>query len=508
MAFRAGKPLMGLRGFCRPCACFLSGKRQIMPTTIDRSLTCRRSVILVNHDWLFLSFKRFLCKFLVEYCYDLAYPTHLVVKLPNLSPTMETGTVVSWAKNEGDEVSEGDLLAEIETDKATMSFDASESGYLAKILAPAGSKDIPVGTALCIIVQDENAVPAFKDYVVESTEKVATPKAKEVSKPQTVSSATAPSPKPTPVTPTPTSKTPTCGERIVASPYARCLAAEKGLDLSQVVGTGIDGMIRSVDLSAAPTSLKATTMTTSPIPVSGKFEDISVSNMRSVIAKRLIQSKQTIPHYYLTMDIQLDEILEIRSKINANLSSLVDAKSDEPVLKISLNDILIKAASLACLKVPECNSSWQGDFIRRYHNVDISVAVAVPAGLITPIIFSADTKGLVQINKEMRMLVAKAKQNKLQPQEYQGGTFSISNLGMFGISNFSAVINPPQSCILAVGSSRQKILPDKNNPAGFKKANILSVTLSCDHRVVDGAVGATWLGEFKNILENPALMLI
>ncbi|XP_018647358.1 thioredoxin-like protein,putative [Schistosoma mansoni] len=497
MLFRSCRLVLRLRNVYKPSACFLSGKRQILPVGAQRSVTYRRPIILRNHDWPLLSSKRF-----------MSYPPHQVIKLPNLSPTMETGTVVSWAKNEGDEVSEGDLLAEIETDKATMSFDASESGYLAKILAPAGSKDIPVGTALCIIVQDDSAVPAFKDYVTESTEKVSSSKAEEVPKPQ-VAPAVAPqlppaSPKPI----APASKAPATDERTVASPFARRLAAEKGLDLSTVTGTGMYGMIRSTDLNLESIDQKASTMTSGPISSYQKFEDINVSNMRSVIAKRLTESKRTIPHYYLTMDIQVDEILEIRSKINSSLSNLNDSKSVEPVPKISLNDILIKAASLTCLKVPECNSSWHGDFIRQYHTVDVSVAVAIPSGLITPIIFSADTKGLVQINKEMRMLVTKAKQNKLKPQEYQGGTFSISNLGMFGITNFCAIINPPQACILTVGSTRPKLLPDHKNPKGFKEANILSVTLCCDHRVVDGAVGAHWLSEFKQILENPALFLI
>ncbi|CAH8621422.1 unnamed protein product [Schistosoma bovis] len=495
MFHRSCRLLLRLRTVYKPNACFSSGKRQIFPVVTQRSVIYR-SIILTNHDLPLLSFKRF-----------MSYPPHLVIKLPNLSPTMETGTVVSWAKNEGDEVSEGDLLAEIETDKATMSFDANESGFLAKILAPAGSKDIPVGTALCIIVQDESAVSAFKDYVTGPTEQVSTPKT-EVPKPQVPPAA---APQPSPATPkpiAPTPKAPATGERAVVSPFARRLAAEKGLDLSNVVGTGMYGMIRSTDLNLESIDQKASTMTGGPMLNYGKFEDINVSNMRSVIAKRLTESKQTIPHYYLTMDIQVDEILEIRSKINSNLSNLNDSKSDEPVPKISLNDILIKAASLTCLKVPECNSSWHGDFIRQYHTVDVSVAVAIPSGLITPIIFSADTKGLVQINKEMRMLVAKAKQNKLKPQEYQGGTFSISNLGMFGITNFCAIINPPQACILTVGSTRPKILPDNKNSKGFKEANILSVTLCCDHRVVDGAVGAYWLSEFKKILENPALFLI
>ncbi|CAH8596397.1 unnamed protein product [Heterobilharzia americana] len=499
MVFGNSQPILRLSALCRPGVCFLSKRRQTAPMATHGCTVIRsKSTILANYDRPILSFKRY-----------MSYPPHLVVKLPNLSPTMETGTVISWAKNEGDEVTEGDLLAEIETDKATMSFDASESGYLAKILAPAGSKDIPVGTKLCIIVQEEGAVSAFKDYVAEPPDQASASKAKEG-----IDSSSSPPQQQQPVvTPIPAVSTPTTtktsGGRVVASPYARLLAAEKGIDLSRVTGTGMNGMIRSTDLSTAPTTAASTTTAGGPIVADGKFEDISITNMRSVIAKRLTESKRTIPHYYLTMDIQLDEILEMRSKINANLAKLGDTtKSEEIKTKISLNDIIIKAASLTCLKVPECNSSWQGDFIRQYHTVDVSVAVAVPAGLITPIIFSADKKGLVQINNEMRTLVAKAKQNKLQPQEYQGGTFSISNLGMFGISNFSAVINPPQACILAVGSTRPLLLPDSSNSRGFKQSNVLSVTLCCDHRVVDGAVGATWLSEFKNILEHPALMLI
>ncbi|VDP98444.1 unnamed protein product [Trichobilharzia regenti] len=394
-------------------------------------------------------------------------------------------------------VTEGDLLAEIETDKATMSFDANESGYLAKILSPAG-------------IPDAGSVAAFKDYVAKSSEQASPPKTTEAPKPP------APTPPPSvapqqPATPTPAVSTPIVSKSggVVASPYARLLAAEKGLDLSGITGTGMHGMIRSTDLGSA----RAAAATTAGLDIAGgKFEDISISNMRAylfqttyhrlrlflsidvfevdladdnratlegviswlldsdsgvhVIAKRLTESKRTIPHYYLTMDIQLDGVLEIRSKINTDLAKLADTKSEEPVPKISLNDIIIKAASLTCLKVPECNSSWQGEFIRQYHSVDVSIAVAVPAGLITPIIFSAEKKGLVQINKEMKTLVAKAKQNKLQPHEFQGGTFSISNLGMFGISNFCAVINPPQACILAVGSTRSLLLPDSNSHLG------------------------------------------
>lgn len=440
--------------------------------------------------------------FRFAFCPFSSYPSHSVIKLPNLSPTMETGTVVSWSKNEGDEVSEGDLLAEIETDKATMSFEASESGYLAKILAPSGTKDIPVGTALCILVEDTESIGAFNDYVPEPSISPTKSKAddeKPVDKSTTSASQTLVTPKSVSASP-PASPITTSivndrnSERIFASPLARRLAAEQGLDLTKVGrGSGIDGMICSADLVSVQKAVPVT---------SGQFTDFAIEAARSSIAQQLLESKRTVPHFYLTMDIEVDELLKMRDNVNAHLAKIY---TENQPAQISLNDILIKAVSLTCLKVPECNSSWQNEFIRQYNTVNVNVAVATPGGLLAPVIFSAETKGLLQISQEVSSLMMKVKENKIQSQEFQGGTFTISNLGMFGISSFCSIINPPHACALAVGSSMKHLLP---TDSGFKKAQLISVTLSCDHRVVDGAVGAVWLQEFKKMVEHPTLMLV
>ncbi|TGZ67598.1 hypothetical protein CRM22_004686 [Opisthorchis felineus] len=429
------------------------------------------------------------------------YPPHNLVKLPSLSPTMETGTVVSWAKNEGDEVNEGDLLAEIETDKATMSFDANDSGILAKILVSSGTRDIPVGTPLCIIVQDPGSVAAFKEYVASAAPP--TPAAKAA--PETPAPPATPAPPTAPTVPTLGTPKPATGDRVFISPLARRLAAEQGIDINQLsgLGTGIRGMVRAADLANARPSAAAVSAATA---MAGSFVDIPTSGLRAVIASRLTESNQTIPHYYLTTDIIMDDVLELRQDINAKLAKR-SVKAEDAV-KVTVNDIIIKAIAATCRKVPECNSSWQGDFIRQFNTVDVNVAVATSQGLITPIVYGADSKGLVEINQEVRALAAKAKENKLQLHEFQGGTFTVSNLGMFGISSFCAIISPPQACLLAVGNTQQQIFPDENTSSGFRKRQVMSVTLCCDHRVVDGAVGAQWLAEFKSLLENPALMLV
>lgn len=415
---------------------------------------------------------------------------------------METGTVVSWAKNEGDEVNEGDLLAEIETDKATMSFDANDSGILAKILVPSGTRDIPVGTPLCIIVPDPDSVAAFKEYVASAAP--STPAAKAEPAPHAPPATPAPPTAPTPV-PTLRTPKPATGDRVFISPLARRLAAEQGIDINQLsgLGTGIRGMVRAADLANARPSIAAVSGSTA---MAGSFVDIPTSGLRAVIASRLTESNQTIPHYYLTTDIIMDDVLELRQHVNAKLAKRV-AKAEDAV-KVTVNDIIVKAIAVTCRKVPECNSSWQGDFIRQFNTVDVNVAVATSQGLITPIVYGADSKGLVEINQEVRALAAKAKENKLQLHEFQGGTFTVSNLGMFGISSFCAIINPPQACLLAVGNTQQQIFPDETTSSGFRKRQVMSVTLCCDHRVVDGAVGAQWLAEFKSLLENPALMLV
>ncbi|KAK7131108.1 hypothetical protein R3I94_016290 [Phoxinus phoxinus] len=438
-----------------------------------------------------------------------SYPPHLKVLLPALSPTMTMGTVQRWEKKVGEKLSEGDLLAEIETDKATIGFEVQEEGYMAKIMIAEGTRDVPLGTPLCIIVEKESDISAFADYVESGV-------------------AASPPPAPAPVATPPPAAAPTTVPaaapaapaaprkgRVFASPLAKKLAAEKGIDIAQVTGTGPDGRVTRKDIDsfvppkltpapaaapspAAPTPSPPAAPAFAAVPT-GTFTDIPISNIRKVIAQRLMQSKQTIPHYYLSIDVNMDQVLELRKELNA------EVKADN--IKLSVNDFIIKASALACLKVPEANSSWMDTVIRQNHVVDVSVAVSTPVGLITPIVFNAHTKGLATISKDVGSLAAKARDGKLQPHEFQGGTFTISNLGMYGIKNFSAIINPPQACILAVGGSEKRLLP-ADNEKGFDVASMMSVTLSCDHRVVDGAVGAQWLAEFRKFLEKPFTMLL
>lgn len=438
-----------------------------------------------------------------------SYPTHMKIALPALSPTMTMGTVQRWEKKVGEKLSEGDLLAEIETDKATIGFEVQEEGYLAKILVAEGTRDVPLGAPLCIIVEKESDIPAFKDYVETGVE-VSTPPPPPAPTPAPAAAPAAAAPSPAPAAAAPAA--PRKG-RVFASPLAKKLAAEKGIDLSQVGGSGPDGRITRKDIesfvppkaapavAAAPTPAApaAPTPAAAPAAPAGTYTDIPISNIRKVIAQRLMQSKQTIPHYYLSVDVNMDQVLELRKELNAE----VKAQN----IKLSVNDFIIKASALACLKVPECNSSWLDTVIRQNHVVDVSVAVSTANGLITPIVFNTHTKGLASISSDVSALAAKARDGKLQPHEFQGGTFTISNLGMFGIKNFSAIINPPQACILAVGGSEKRLMP-ADNEKGFDVASMMSVTLSCDHRVVDGAVGAQWLAEFRKFLEKPVTMLL
>ncbi|XP_073513224.1 dihydrolipoyllysine-residue acetyltransferase component of pyruvate dehydrogenase complex, mitochondrial isoform X2 [Phyllobates terribilis] len=422
-----------------------------------------------------------------------SYPTHMKIMLPALSPTMTMGTIQKWEKKVGEKLSEGDLLAEIETDKATIGFEVQEEGYLAKILIAEGSRDVPLGTPLCIIVEKESDVGSFADY-------------KEVAaavdiKPQPAPAAALPPAPSAPAhPPAPSSK-----GRVFVSPLAKKLATERGIDTKQVRGTGPDGRITKKDIEsfvppkAVPVSAPAPPSPAVGAVPTGVFTDIPISNIRKVIAQRLMQSKQTIPHYYLSIDINLGEILKLRKELNEV------TKSEN--IKLSVNDFIIKASALSCLKVPEANSSWMDTVIRQNHVVDVSVAVSTPVGLITPIVFNAHIKGLASISKDVASLATRARDGKLKPHEFQGGTFTVSNLGMYGIKNFSAIINPPQSCILAVGGSENRLVP-ADNEKGFDVANMMSVTLSCDHRVVDGAVGAQWLAEFKRFLEKPTTMLL
>uniref|UniRef100_A0A8C9YIL8 Acetyltransferase component of pyruvate dehydrogenase complex n=1 Tax=Sander lucioperca TaxID=283035 RepID=A0A8C9YIL8_SANLU len=426
-----------------------------------------------------------------------SYPTHMKITLPALSPTMTMGTVQRWEKKVGEKLSEGDLLAEIETDKATIGFEVQEEGYLAKIMVPEGTRDVPLGMPLCIIVEKESDIAAFKNYAEIGVAEVSTPPL-----------APAPAAAPAAATPSPAAAAPAAPRkgRVFASPLAKKLAAEKGINLAQVSGSGPDGRItrKDIDSFVPPKAAPVTAPRAAPAPAAapaapaGTFTDIPISNIRKVIAQRLMQSKQTIPHYYLSVDVNMDQVLELRKELN-------EVKAQN--IKLSVNDFIIKASALSCLKVPECNSSWMDTVIRQNHVVDLSVAVSTANGLITPIVFNAHTKGLAAISSDVSALAAKAREGKLQPHEFQGGTFTISNLGMFGIKNFSAIINPPQACILAVGGSEKRLMP-ADNEKGFDVASMMSVTLSCDHRVVDGAVGAQWLAEFRKFLEKPVTMLL
>uniref|UniRef100_A0A8C6DU75 Acetyltransferase component of pyruvate dehydrogenase complex n=1 Tax=Moschus moschiferus TaxID=68415 RepID=A0A8C6DU75_MOSMO len=453
-------------------------------------------------------------------------PPHQKVPLPSLSPTMQAGTIARWEKKEGEKINEGELIAEVETDKATVGFESMEECYMAKILVAEGTRDVPVGAIICITVEKPEDIEAFKNYTLDSSAAPApqaAPAPTPAAAPSPAPSAQAPGssypthmqaapvpPTPQPVAPPPSAPRPAAPAgpkgRVFVSPLAKKLAAEKGIDLTQVKGTGPDGRIIKKDIDsfvptkAAPTPAAAVPPPSpgvAPVPT-GVFTDIPISNIRRVIAQRLMQSKQTIPHYYLSIDVNMGEVLLVRKELN----KILEGKS-----KISVNDFIIKASALACLKVPEANSSWLDTVIRQNHVVDVSVAVSTPAGLITPIVFNAHIKGLETIANDVVSLATKAREGKLQPHEFQGGTFTISNLGMFGIKNFSAIINPPQACILAIGASEDRLVP-ADNEKGFDVASMMSVTLSCDHRVVDGAVGAQWLAEFRKYLEKPMTMLL
>ncbi|CAO3652784.1 unnamed protein product [Mucor fragilis] len=440
-----------------------------------------------------------------------SFPTHNVIAMPALSPTMTAGGIGVWQKKVGDEIQPGDVLVEIETDKAQMDFECQEEGFLAKVLVDTGAKDVSVGQPIAVFVEDEADIAAFESFTVADAQGGASaPAAEEAPKEEAKSEeASAPAAE---STKSKSDATPSHGGRVLASPLARKLAEERGLDISQVKGSGPNGVISKDDVEgykapAAAAAPAASSGASAQIPaayapqgVSGEaYTDIPTTSMRKIIASRLSESKQQVPHYYLTVEINMDKTNKLREVLN---------KSAEGKYKLSVNDFVVKASALALKSVPEVNAAWQGDFIRQYNSADICVAVATPAGLITPIVTAAETKGLSTISSQVKDLATRARDGKLAPQEYQGGSFTISNLGMFGVSNFTAIINPPQSCILAVGGAQQKVVADETTESGFAVRNVMEVTLSADHRVVDGAVGATWLQSFKGFMENPLKMML
>lgn len=497
----------------------LQGSRKVVVRdTVSRALSCeavRRNAVQKNAQrWTSIASSSSTCpkvtlqvNFVRGYCSN--YPAHSKVMLPALSPTMELGTIVSWEKKEGDKLNEGDLLAEIETDKATMGFETPEEGYLAKILVQAGQKDVPIGKLVCIIVENEADVAAFKDYK-DTGAPAAAPAAAAAPPPPPAAAPPVATPPPMAAAPPPPAAAAPLtaveqrGPRVYASPMAKKLAEQQRLRLDGR-GSGLFGSLTSKDLAGmqaagAPAATHASAPGAPKIPAGAAYVDIPVSNIRGVIAKRLLESKTTIPHYYLTVDCNMDQINKLRAKFNKQL--------EKDGVKLSINDFIIKAAAMACKKVPEANSAWMDTIIRQFDAVDVSVAVSTDRGLITPIVFSADRKGLADISKDVKSLAAKAREGKLQPQEFQGGTFSVSNLGMFGVTHFCAIINPPQSCILAIGGTQKRVVPCKDSEQGWKESDYVAVTLSCDHRTVDGAVGARWLQYFRQFLEDPHSMLL
>jgi pyruvate dehydrogenase E2 component (dihydrolipoamide acetyltransferase) len=428
------------------------------------------------------------------------------IPMPRLSDTMERGTVARWAKKEGDAIADGDVLAEIETDKATMEFEAVDEGTIAKILVPEGSDGVKVGTPIALLAgegEDVSASAAKAPAAKADAAPAPAPKAEEAPKP-----APPPPPVETPAAPAAPAPARQEGERIKASPLARRLAEAQGIDLSKLTGSGPGGRIVRADLGTAAGGAAAAPRATAPVaglqPVEAELaytdgiphEVVKLSNMRKTIARRLTESKQQIPHIYLTVDINLDALLKLRSELNAGLV----ARN----IKLSVNDLLIKALAAALIEVPECNVSFAGDTLIKYSRADISVAVSIPGGLITPIVANANVKSISGIATVMHDLAGRAKEGKLQPQEYQGGTASLSNMGMYGIKSFEAVINPPQAMIMAIGAGEKR--PYVINDS-LQIATVMSATGSFDHRAIDGADGARLMQAFKRLVEAPLGML-
>jgi pyruvate dehydrogenase E2 component (dihydrolipoamide acetyltransferase) len=436
-------------------------------------------------------------------CFAAALPDHKLLAMPKLSPTMDAGTIQEWVKKQGDEIEAGDVLAEIETDKATMSFEYNDEGFMAKIFIPEGQTEVPIGKPICVVVEDEADIAAFADYIPPSSGGAPVTD-------DPVPDRTAPTPgvKHTPAAPAPTQES---RSRIFASPLARRNAADSGISLSSVQGSGPGGRVLAADVTtaieadaSAPGSEVAPTdpagrEATSPGPL-GTFTDVDSTKFQRVAADRLTMSKQTIPHYYLTTECTVDKMLLLRATLNA--------KAREGSPRLSVNDFVVKAAAAALRTVPEVNAQWMGDIIRMFHSADICIAVQTPNGLITPIVKDADRKGVREISAEVKLLAERARGGKLTPGEFMGGTFTISNLGMFGVSEFAAIVNPPQAAILGVGTSVQRVVPDSSTESGFATRTVMNVTLSCDHRVVDGAVGAQWLSAFKDNLEDPINIIL
>jgi pyruvate dehydrogenase E2 component (dihydrolipoamide acetyltransferase) len=457
------------------------------------------------------------------------------ILMPALSPTMEKGNLAKWLKKEGEKVKPGDVIAEIETDKATMEVEAVDEGTLAKIVVPEGTTDVPVNQLIAVLAgegEDASKVmagAAAKPVAASSfeTRPAAAPQDEAGRGP--VPAAPKAAPRPEEAAPAAVSKDGAAQSnghaRIFSSPLARRLAKEAGIDLSRITGSGPHGRVVARDVEGAKDGkgLKAPATSAAPgaaasgtapaiAPMSddkvralfeeGSYEVVPHDNMRRVIAQRLTQSTQTIPHFYLTIDCVIDKLLTAREEINASAPKDKDGK---PAYKLSVNDFVVKALAIALQKIPNANVSWTESGMLKHKHSDVGVAVALPGGLITPIVRQAEAKTLSAISNELKDMVARARARKLKPQEYQGGTTAVSNLGMYGIKDFTAVINPPHATILAVGAGEERAIVRKGQ---IVAANVMSATLSCDHRAVDGALGAELIGAFKALIENPVMMVV
>ena len=426
------------------------------------------------------------------------------ILMPALSPTMTEGTLARWLKQEGETIKPGDVIAEIETDKATMEVEAVDEGVLGKILVADGTEGVKVNAPIAVLVAKGEAVPAAAPAAPVPTPAAPAPMPATASAP-----VAAPAP---PAAPPP--KASSDGSRVFISPLARRMAEQAGLDATKLTGSGPHGRIVKADIEAAlarpsasaapaPSTPAPSTPARAPSPapaITAPHRKLPLSSMRKVIARRLSESKREIPHFYVSMDIELDAMLKLREELNAR-----SPKDGPGAFKLSVNDFIIKAAAVVLRRVPKVNASYSEDDLILYDDVDISVAVAIPDGLITPIIRKADQKGLAAISNEMKDLGARAKAGKLKPEEFQGGGFSISNMGMYGVSEFSAVINPPQAAILAVAAGRQRPVV---KAGALAIATVMTCTLSVDHRVIDGALAAEWLVAFRDIVQDPMSLML
>ncbi len=450
-------------------------------------------------------------------------PTNIL--MPALSPTMEKGNLAKWLKAVGDTVKSGDILAEIETDKATMEVEAVDEGILAAILVPAGTQDVAVNTPIAVIAAEGEDVSAPAAPAPKAPAAPAAAPSSPLAGEAAAQSAVGGGHQPQATAPTASAT----GPRLFASPLARRVAKDKGLDLTRITGSGPRGRIVLADVEAAsaagtakagapvaaPAAAPAPSAPKAPVALPtgasdetifkmfepGSYEVIPHDGMRKTIAKRLMESKLTVPHFYLTVDTELDALLALREQINGS----APMKDGKPAFKVSVNDFVIKAMAIALQRVPDANVTWTGDAMLKHKHSDVGVAVSIPGGLITPVVRKAETKTLSAISNEMKDFAARAKARKLKPEEYQGGSTAVSNLGMFGIKDFAAIINPPHATILAVGAGEKRIVVKNNAPA---VATVMTVTLSTDHRAVDGALGAEFLAAFKTLIENPMAMLV